>query len=379
MLGRDLESGRVGRPLYTSGPTKTENQMHKAHLDGGGFARAQQIELVHQAASALGSHPQDHGWREFYRLLAFGVERRSPALLSLMEEVITARPESAAAHMVTMLGIAVKAADPDGFTQFTRRSAPEQRLGSLERFLDDRAATVAGLIAARQNSFTGTRRFLLPQVLLSAYFTDRTVRFADFGTGLGALPAQLNSPALYRRFAPGLRWPDGAPAYRPIRLAARFGVDRDPLPDRTWVGNCYGPSEYYEGLFRELMEIMEHPEVTRADVQYVALDLLDTEALQEFLRRERINAVNLSYVLYELSAENRGRVLAALREALSPPGVVTVTEPERELSQQGCTVKFLESGRDKPWRLVHVSDGHFKGAVHPLEDFREFTALHPIV
>jgi hypothetical protein len=353
--------------------------MHKAHLDGGGSARAQQIDLVHEAATALGGHPQDHGWREFYRLLAFSIERRSPALLSLVDAVIAARPDFAAAHMVTMLGIAVKAADPERFTQFTDPTPPEQRLVSLERLLDERAATVTGLIAARQNSFTGTRRFLLPQVLLSAYFTDRTVRFADFGTGLGALPAQLNSPALYRRFAPGLRWPDGIPAYRPIPLAARFGVDRSPLPDRTWVASCYGPSDYYEGLFRELMEIMEHPEVKRANVEYVALDLLDTEALQAFLRRERINAVNLSYVLYELSTENRGRVLTALREALSPPGVVTVTEPERELSQQGCTVKFLESGRDKPWRLVHVSDGHFKGTVRPLEDFREFTTVHPIV
>lgn len=353
--------------------------MHKAHLDGGGLPRAERIELVQHAAGALGGHPQDHGWREFYRLLAFGVERRSPPLLSILDEVIGARPESGAAHMVTMLGIAVKTADPARFALFTDRSSPEQRLGSLERLLSEQAGTVAALITARQNSFTATRRFLLPQVLLSAYFTDRPVRFADFGTGLGVLPAQMNSPALYARFASDLHWPAGIPAYRPIPLAARFGVDRSPLPDHTWVENCYGPSDYYEGLYRELLEIMEHPDVRRADVDYVALDLLDTEALQAFLRRERINAVNLSYVLYQLSAENRRRVLTSLREALSPPGVVTVTEPERELSQQGCTVNFLESGRDKPWRLVHVSDGHFKGAVHPLEDFIEFTTAHPIV
>jgi hypothetical protein len=352
--------------------------MHKAHLDGGGFPRAERIELVQQAASALGGHPQDHGWREFYRLLAFGVEQRSPALLSILDEVIATRPESGAAHMVTMFGIAVKAADPVQFTRFTDRTSPAQRLGPLERLLSEQAETVAALIAARQNSFTGTRRFLVPQVLLSAYFTDEPVRFADFGTGLGVLPAQLNSPDLYGRFAPGLRWPGGIPAYRSIPLATRFGVDRSPLPDHTWVENCHGPSDYYAGLYRELVEIMEHPEVERADVDYIALDLLDTERLQVFLRRERINAVNLSYVLYQLSAENRLRVLSALREALSPPGVVTVTEPERELSQQGCTVNFLESGRDKPWRLVHVSDGHFKGAVHPLEDFLEFTTAHPI-
>lgn len=351
--------------------------MHKEPLDGGSPC-AQRIELVHQAAAALGGHPQDHGWREFYRLLEFGVARRSPALLSVLIDAIAARPESGAAHMVTMLGIAVKAADPERFELFTGRTPPEQRLGSLERLLDERAETVAALIAARQNSFTGTRRFLLPQVLLSAYFGDRPVRFADIGTGLGALPAQLNSPGMYRRYAPDLRWPDGVPAYRPIRLTARYGVDRSPLPDLEWVKICYGPSGYYQGLYRELVETMEHPEVRGAGVEYVALDLLDAEALKAFLRREQVNAVNLSYVLYQLSAENRRRVLAAVREALAPPGVVTVTEPERELSQQGCTVKFLESGRDKPWRLVHVSDGHFKGAVHPLEDFDEFTSIHPI-
>jgi hypothetical protein len=339
------------------------------------------IAHVQQAAADLGGHPQDHGWREFYRLIAYGLELRSPGLVTVLESAMTARPESGATHLVTMLGIAVRAQAPECFRSPLTGHSPKQRLAVLEAVLDLHAEPVAATIAARQNSFTGTRRFLLPQVLLSAYFADgdHQVRFADIGTGLGVLPAQLNAADLYTRFSADLRWPQGVPAFRPIPFAARYGLDRDPLPDRAWVRACYGPSVYYREMYRELIESMSHPQVREAEVKYAAVDLLDTEALAEFLVRERINAVNLSYVLYELSPANRRRVLDTLGASLVAPGVVTITEPERELTQPGCTVLLIESGREKPWRLARVSDGHFKGAVTPLEDFDAFTEIHPIV
>ena len=50
-------------------------------------------------------------------------------------------------------------------------------------------------VLGHSNSFTGARRFLLPQVLI-AHFARRRglreVRFLDLGTGLGVLPRQLN-------------------------------------------------------------------------------------------------------------------------------------------------------------------------------------------
>lgn len=32
------------------------------------------VERIRAAATALGQHPQDHGWRELYRLFATGLD-----------------------------------------------------------------------------------------------------------------------------------------------------------------------------------------------------------------------------------------------------------------------------------------------------------------
>ncbi len=240
-----------------------------------------------------------------------------------------------------------------------------------------------GAIAGqRQNSFTAARRFLLPQVILSAYFSARPEHpaiFADLGTGLGILPRQLDSPQQYESFARDLIWPNGTPAFRQISLAARLGVDRGPLPDLTWVRACYGPSRYYERLYGELLGVLDAPEVAAADARFEELDILDLDALAEFIGRHHVNAANLSYVLYELDRRKRAAVIDLIVAHLRPPGVLIVSEPHNELHGQGTVVELYHNGDPKPQTICFVSDGHFKGYVIPLDDYDEFIRDHPII
>lgn len=204
------------------------------------------------------------------------------------------------------------------------------------------------------------------------------MRFADFGTGLGILPRQLNAAGQYEAFAANLVWPQGMPRFRPIPLAARHGVDRGPLPDLEWVHNCYGQSEYYALLYNELLTTLEAPEVKMADVTYRELDLLDFGAVVRFIRQHEINVANLTYVLYELDRAKRSAIVELLARELYPPGVLLVSEPHKELQTQGAVVEFFHNGQITPQTLCFVTDGHYKGYVLPLDDFESFTLTYPI-
>lgn len=340
-------------------------------------------ERVRVAAGKLGQHPQDHGWREFYRLLAHGLAtpaRELPQLHDLVDSAFAGRPTSSDSHLVALLGIAVKSADPAGFGALVDDRPVADRLARLEAVLSRHRRQVDEVLAHRQNSFTGARRFLVPQVLLAAYFArqDQPASFADLGTGLGVLPRQLNCKTLFDRYAPDLTWPGGRPAYQPIRFAARYAVDRGPFPDQRWVQTCYGPSAYYTAQFRELTEALELPEVRSVEVGYHELDLTDRVGLGRFLAGHGINAVNLSYTLYELDPASRAGVLDTLAGSLHPPGFAIVTEPAAELAQPGCTVSVRDHADPRLRRVCTVSDGHFTGTVRPLEWFDRFVARYPI-
>ncbi|MPZ28161.1 MAG: hypothetical protein GEV12_17575 [Micromonosporaceae bacterium] len=338
-------------------------------------------ECVRAAASKLGRHPQDHGWRELYRLLAHGLSRPdTPHLHDLAAAALAGRPTSSDTHLVTLLGIAVKSVDPAGFPRLVDDRPVEQRLATLEGLLSRHRRQIDQVLTRRQNSFTGARRFLVPQVLLAAYFArqEQPATFADLGTGLGVLPRQLNCKSLFDRYAPELTWPGGRPAYQPIPLAARYGVDRGPFPDQRWVQSCYGPSPFYAAQFRELTDALERPEVRAVEVGYHELDLTDRAALGVFLRGQGINAVNLSYTLYELDPASRAEVLDTLAGSLHPPGFVIVTEPNDGLARPGCTVSVRDHADPTLRRVCTVSDGHFTGVVRPLEWFDRFVARYPI-
>ena len=71
-------------------------------------------------------------------------------------------------------------------------------------------------------------------------------------------------------------------------------------------------------------------------------------ALVTFLQTYRINAINLSYVLYELEEIKRRQVLDILIRELPQPGIIIVTEPQDELHREGCVVEVLIKGDREP-------------------------------
>lgn len=340
------------------------------------------LDDIRAAANGLGNHPQDHGWRELYRLLSYGLNRSAPNLITVALAGAKARPTSSTTHLITVLGIALKVAAPDSFGIIAASGPIDARLQVLEETLDRHRQRIAIIVRTRQNSFTSARRFLVPQVILSSYFASlngcRAV-FADFGTGLGVLPRQLNSRQQYSEFANDLLWPDGVPAFRAIPLASRLGVDKGPLPNLEWVQACYGQSGYYTSLYNELIRALGEPDLSGTNVQYEELDLLNIEALSEFVHRHRINAANFSYVLYELERGKRAEIVEALVRELHPPGVLIIAEPHKELQGRGAVVELFHNGKVVPQTLCFVSDGHYKGYVIPLDDYEAFTRSFPII
>jgi hypothetical protein len=339
------------------------------------------VERVRAAADRLGRHPQDHGWRELYRLFAAGLDGgEAPQLRAVVTTALAQRATGSPHHLVTLLGIAVKTVAPATLPGLVGGQPAPRRLAALDELLRRHRRQVDQILASRHNSFTGPRRFLVPQVLLAAYFARQQLpaTFADLGTGLGILPRQLNCRALYNQYAPELAWPGGCPAFRPIRLAARFGVDRGPFPDLAWVRSCYGSSGYYAAQYRELIEVLERPGVRAAEVGYQELDLTDRAGLHRFVTGRHVNAANLCYVLYQLDPASRVAVLDTLAESLHPPGLVLVIEPNGELTRPGCTVTIRDGTEPALRRLCTVSNGHFIGTVQPLEWYDRFIARYPI-
>jgi hypothetical protein len=332
------------------------------------------------AAKGLAEHPQDHGWRTIYRLFDYSLRRSAPELKSLLLDCYTARPTSPT-HLLTLLGIALKLKAPSDFASLNSDSSYGHRMIQLEVVLAQDSEFFRNILLSRQNSFTCARRFLVVQVLLGAYFTDHGVpapRFADFGTGLGILPRQLNSGNLYKYFSPDLIWPGGIPAFKPVELESIFAMDRGPLPDLDWVRACYGTSSYYANLYRELLFTLADPGVIGSKARFGDLDLVDVDVVGRFIDERRINIANMTYVLYELPSDKRERVLEAIVSHLHPPGLLIVTEPCDELHQQGCIVTLYEHNSLDPLVLCFVSDGHFRGSVIPLDNYWDVMAAHPI-
>lgn len=283
--------------------------------------------------------------------------------------------------MLTLLGIALKEVAPREFELIFSGGSADFRLQTLEETLDRHRVGIAEIIRSRQNSFTSARRFLIPQVVFGAYFArqdGQEARFADFGTGLGILPRQLNSPEQYGAFAADLVWPNGVPAFRRIPLAARLGVDRGPMPDLNWVHACYGKSEYYAHLYNELLYAMASPEFKTEEVSYEEVDLLDFKAVAAFIHKHKINVANVTYVLYEFERAKRSAIVKMLVNELYPPGILLVSEPQKELHSQGAVVELFHAGENVPQTLFYVTDGHYKGYILPLEDYDDFVEKYPI-
>jgi hypothetical protein len=332
------------------------------------------------AAKGLAHHPQDHGWRDLYSLFDYGLEQPETHLQRMLLDCHAHRPISAT-HLLTLLGIALKVEADDHFASLTKGDSPNLRLRVLEDILQRREQEILQILMSRQNSFTCARRFLVPRVILSAFFSQNhshELRFADLGTGLGILPRQINSRSQYQAFSGGLIWPGGVPKFRELTIASAFGVDRGPMPDSQWVHACYGRSTYYSELYDELQSATSDPEVKSAAVEYIEMDLLNIDELVSFIRKHKINSANLSYVLYELNLADRERIIEILVEELFPPALLIVVEPREELHREGCVVEVFCHGEADPRSLFFISDGHFSGYALPLDDYDSFVSEYPI-
>jgi hypothetical protein len=139
------------------------------------------LDEFRTAAAGLGHHPQDHGWRALYRLFSHGLDLSAPNLTATILKQQAARPTLSATHLLTLLGIALKAAAPEPFATIIVDSPVDGRLNLLEGVLDQHQTGITEIITTRQNSFTSARRFLVPQVLLGSYFAqhDHEVKFAE--------------------------------------------------------------------------------------------------------------------------------------------------------------------------------------------------------
>jgi hypothetical protein len=130
------------------------------------------LETLRAAADGLAHHPHDHGWRSLYELFLYGLNNSAPQLKHSLIEAYQARPLSAT-HLLTLLGIALKATSGDQFAYLVSTQPVIERLSVLESVLRAQSRHVSSLLLSRQNSFTCARRFLVPRVLLSAYFAKQ--------------------------------------------------------------------------------------------------------------------------------------------------------------------------------------------------------------
>ena len=328
-----------------------------------------------EAVADMCNHQQgSHGWFAFHECLGeVAASREAAGLDRLLASLWRSRPYISDAHTITLLGIAVRhhlLGHNGPGDVFDPRLPLSRRTSALTDLLERRGDVIARHMESYSNSYTGARRFLLPQLVIGA-FADRFavpgVRLLDLGTSIGLLPRQLNNEAVFRRFAPDLRWHPAAPPYRSIPLEFVCGVDRPPLPTLDWVRTCHGPSDYYEQRFEEVLWSLEQSERAGRDVQLLPLDLLDSPGLAAFLTDHRVNVVTCNFVLYQYGEDVRRELVRTVTGALDAPGLLLLMDPSHALARQGCAVHAYQDGSTEALHIADVSDAHFMGdvTVHP--------------
>ncbi|MCX4528804.1 MULTISPECIES: DUF2332 family protein [unclassified Streptomyces] len=324
----------------------------------------------------------NHGWSVVHESMALLAGSGSaPAVDRLLESVRGARPRMSTSHLITLIGIALRtvaARDPRAEALFSPELPPADRAKLLSETLDSHRDRITAVLTGRSNSFTGARRFLIPQLLLGSWAAHHGVdgvRLLDVGTGIGLLLRQLNNRAVYDRFAPDLRWNPGPPPYRTIPLLERHGIDAPPLPTLDWVRACHGPSAYYDERFSEVLWSLEQTASVDGSLRISALDMLDLEALTGYLRAHRINVVTCNFVLYQYDEATRAQVIAAITRALAPPGLLLGMEPRDGLRRMGARVEAHPTGGAGPLHVADLSDAHVLGRATAGPGFTELTGL----
>ncbi|MBL1083907.1 hypothetical protein JK359_18355 [Streptomyces actinomycinicus] len=338
-------------------------------------------ESLRQALTDMLHHQQgNHGWAVFHEGLAeLAASERSSALDEVLSAVWRERPYISDAHAISLLGASVRhllLQDGAPAGVFDAGTPLKERVTVLADLLHERHAAVVRLMDGRSNSYTGARRFLLPQLVIGAFAEARgldRVRLLDLGTSIGLLPRQLNNEVVFDRFAGDLRWHPAAPPFRHIPLEFVCGVDRPPLPTLEWVRTCHGPSDYYEQRFEEVLWSLDRSKEAEERVLLRPLDLLDSAALAGLLKAFRINVVTCNFVLYQYAEEVRRRLVETVMGALAVPGMLLVMDPSHGLTRMGCTVHAYRDGGTEPLHIADVSDAHFVGDVHVRAGFGALT------
>jgi hypothetical protein len=106
------------------------------------FDRPERLAQLQAAAARLGAHPQDHGWRGLYRLIAAALAQDRPHLHHLLDKAAADRPESIDTHLITLLGIALKFACSHQFAYLTGNAPLGIRAAVLESLALDRGRRV---------------------------------------------------------------------------------------------------------------------------------------------------------------------------------------------------------------------------------------------
>ncbi|MEE1938976.1 hypothetical protein V1L54_06030 [Streptomyces sp. TRM 70361] len=342
-------------------------------------------ETLLRALTDMQRHQQgNHGWSVVHESLGRLAGRASAASLdTVLAAAWRVRPAISDAHLITLLGIALRtvaAHDAEAARVFRPELAAGDRVRVLERTLERHRDEITGIVTEHSNSFTGARRFLVPQLVIGAWAEHRrveAVRLADLGTGIGLLPRQLNNRTVFDRFAPDLAWFPYTPPFRPVPLTARTGVDVPPLPTLEWVRGCHGPSRYYTERFAEVVWSLEQTAAEAAELELLPLDILDPAALTEFLRTHRITVATCNFVLYQYDEATRERVIAAITAGLGRPGLLLSMEPGHELRRMGACVRGYRAGSTTALHIADVSDAHFLGRVTLGPGFAELTGADP--
>ncbi len=225
------------------------------------------------AARSMSEHPQDHGWRDIYSGLANAINEEPESLMVLVNSIPGVQ-DLAPAYIIGLIAISLQQlwhSNGRGEDPAYRRLPGDEIIGLATEYRSE----LSSILAKYRNSFTGVRRFLVPQVLLAKHFArygGELVNILDIGTGIGILPRQLDSQACFERFAGDLIWPAESPVFAKIGIGDRFGIELDPIPDLAWVHGCYGPSEYYDRLFQEMRDTLAIPEVRAASFSFISQD-----------------------------------------------------------------------------------------------------------
>lgn len=325
-------------------------------------------------------HPQGHhGWSTFYETLGSVLQSPTRPVPRALRRCWRERPELSMAHVATLLGMAVRqvtVAEQRALEIFNHQLELPERIAHLDEVLTQWGARIERILLDRHNSFTGARRFLVPQLLIGNFARSSglaEVRFLDLGTGLGLLPRQLNQRAIFDRFADDFSWPDSGLGYAEIPLACRHGVDRAPLPDLAWVRACHGPSRYYEERFRELLWCLEQVRDVET-VRIEELDLLKADQLAGLLTAGRYNAITCNFVLYQYDAGIGRRIVETVVSAMDPSGIFICMELDPTMATPGCHVLVYLAGSPTPYHIATVADAHFIGTATRGPDYDRFFA-----